>query len=84
MVAIATSVKGTRPSVARAVFTRVTLHTTFCAQIGGKSRIAYERVVSRGQSSIGEYEHFTIVHCATRGKKIYFASVKFDARAKRG
>ena len=25
-----------------------------------------------------------IVHCATREKKIYFASVKFDARAKRG
>ena len=24
-----------------------------------------------------------IVHCATREKKIYFASVKFDARAKR-
>ena len=25
-----------------------------------------------------------IVHCATREKKTYFASVKFDARAKRG
>ena len=25
-----------------------------------------------------------IVHCAAREKKIYFASVKFDARAKRG
>ena len=26
----------------------------------------------------------TIVHCAIREKKIYYASVKFDARAKRG
>ena len=25
-----------------------------------------------------------IIHCATREKKIYFASMKFDARAKRG
>ena len=28
--------------------------------------------------------YIVIVHCATRKKKIYFASVKFDARAKRG
>ena len=30
-----------------------------CVQIGGKSLIACERVVSRGQSSVGRYEHFT-------------------------
>ena len=29
-------------------------------------------------------EGIKIVYCATGGKKIYFASVKFDARAKRG
>ena len=34
------------------------VHTTFCVQIGGKSRIACERVVSRGQSSFMRYEHF--------------------------
>ena len=34
------------------------VHTTFCVQIGGKSRIACEGVVSRGQSSVGRYEHF--------------------------
>ena len=34
------------------------LHTTFCVQIGGKSRIACERVVSRRQSSVGRYKHF--------------------------
>ena len=34
------------------------VHTTFCVQIGGKSRVACERVVSRGQSSFGRYEHF--------------------------
>ena len=35
------------------------VHATFCVQIGGKSRIACERVVSRGQSNVGRwYEHF--------------------------
>ena len=34
------------------------VHTTFCIQIGGKSLIAFERVISRGQSSVGRYEHF--------------------------
>ena len=34
------------------------VHTTFCVQTGGKSRIACERVVSRWQSSVGRYEHF--------------------------
>ena len=27
------------------------VHTTFCVQIGGKSRVACECIVSRGQSS---------------------------------
>ena len=30
------------------------------------------------------FQRSKIVHCATRKKKIYFASAKFDARAKRG
>ena len=34
------------------------VHTTFCVQIGGKSRVACECVVSCGQSSFGRYEHF--------------------------
>ena len=34
------------------------VHTTFCGQIGGKSRVSCECVVSRGQSSFGRYEHF--------------------------
>ena len=34
------------------------VHTTFCAQIGGKSRVACECVVSRGQSSFVRYELF--------------------------
>ena len=34
------------------------VHTAFCVQIGGKSRVACERVVSGGQSSFGRYEHF--------------------------
>ena len=34
------------------------VHTTFCVQIGGKSRVACECVVSRGQSSFVRYEHF--------------------------
>ena len=34
------------------------VHTTFCVKIGGKSRIACERVVSRGQSNVGRYEYF--------------------------
>ena len=34
------------------------VHTTFCDQIGGKSRVACECVVSRGQSSFVRYEHF--------------------------
>ena len=39
------------------------VHTTFCVQIGGKSRIACERVVSRGQSSVCRwYEHFARVY----------------------
>ena len=33
------------------------VHTTFCVQIGGKSRVACECVVSRGQSSFVRYEH---------------------------
>ena len=32
------------------------VHTTFCVQIGGKSRVACECVVSRGQSSFVRYE----------------------------
>ena len=31
------------------------VHTTFCVQIDGKSRIACERVVSCGQSSVRRY-----------------------------
>ena len=38
--------------------TSLEVHTTFCVQIGGKSRVACECVVSRGQSSFGQYEHF--------------------------
>ena len=34
------------------------VHTTLCVQIGGKSRVACECAVSRGQSSFGRYEHF--------------------------
>ena len=34
------------------------VHTTFCVQIGEKSRVACECAVSRGQSSFGRYEHF--------------------------
>ena len=34
------------------------VHATFCVQIGEKSRVACECVVSRGQSSFGRYEHF--------------------------
>ena len=34
------------------------VHTTFCVQIGGKSRIVCVRVVSHGQSSVERYEHF--------------------------
>ena len=34
------------------------VHTTFCVQIGGKSHVARECVVSRGQSSFVQYEHF--------------------------
>ena len=35
------------------------VHTTLCVQIGGKSLIACERVLRRGQSSVGWYEYFT-------------------------
>ena len=31
-----------------------------------------------------EFKIENIVYCATREKKVYFASVKFDSRAKRG
>ena len=74
MVAIVTSAKCTRPSVpARAYPPERTeggihtshiatmsleVHTTFCVQIGGKSRVACECIVSRGQSSFVRYEHF--------------------------
>ena len=34
------------------------VHTTFCVQIGGKSRVACECVVSHRQSSFVRYEHF--------------------------
>ena len=34
------------------------VHTTFFVQIGGKSRVACECVVSRGQSSFVRYGHF--------------------------
>ena len=36
------------------------VHMTFCVQIGGKCLIVCERVVSRGQSSVGRYEHFAV------------------------
>ena len=36
----------------------VEVHTTFCVQNGGKSRVACECVVSRGQSSFVRYEHY--------------------------
>ena len=36
------------------------VHTTFCVQIGGKSLIACERVVSRGQSSVCIYIYLII------------------------
>ena len=55
MVAIVTSATSTRPSVSTI---SLEVHTTFCVQIGGKSRIACERVVSREQSSVVRYEHF--------------------------
>ena len=64
MVAIVTCAKCTRPSVVRAVFTShiatmsLEVHMTFCVQIGGKSRVACECVVSRGQSSFVRYDHF--------------------------
>ena len=57
--AIVTSVKCIRPSVARAVFIRVTLPPCrarytrrFVSKLVEKSRIACERVVSGGQSSV--------------------------------
>ena len=65
MVAIVTSAKCTRPSVARAVFTRVTsppcrsrYTRRFVSKIGGNSRVSCECVVTRGQSSFGRYEDF--------------------------
>ena len=39
-------------------FINLSVHTTFCVQIGGKSRVSCECVVSRGQSSFVRYEHF--------------------------
>ena len=50
-------VKITAESVNSRLCTKV--HTTLCVQIGGKSRIAYERVISRGQSNFWRYEHFS-------------------------
>ena len=53
------------PSKARLTTTLVTLitmslevHTTFCVQIGEKSRVACERLVKCGQSSVRRYKHF--------------------------
>ena len=66
MLTIVTSAKCTRLSVEGGIHTShittmsLEVHTTFCVQIGGKSRIACERVVSRGQSSVGRYEHFAV------------------------
>ena len=56
MVTIVTSAKYTRPSHIATMSLEV--HTTFCVQIGGKSRVACECVDSRGQSSFVQYEHF--------------------------
>ena len=54
--AIVTSAKYTYPSQIATMSLEV--HTTFCVQIGGKSHVACECVVSRGESSFVQYEHF--------------------------
>ena len=69
MVAIATSAKCTRPRYVRAVFTRVTLPPfrprytrLFVSKLAEKSRIACERVVNDGQSSVASATQLAAYH----------------------
>ena len=56
------------------------MYTIFFLRRDQKMDFFYQRVIKYILFPPAEK---TIVHCATREKKIYLASVKFDARAKR-